>query len=171
MFVDPWSSCTGQACTRRPAYLPSNQRIWRVLGFGVRKIENPSILLLNNQFLQSSYITLVRKHCKQKKNYMVSKLLGCNDISMFSRMCPRSSSCFLNNNSSFSQDYLRVFNPSRWKRRSLEMWAQRKPKASSNPLKNLCFSVGWCGFVSLPIVIPYKPILHKDTYISALQST
>ena len=66
--LNPWSSCTGQDCARRPAYFPSNQHSWRVLGCGVRNLENPLILLLNSPFLQSIYVALVRKHCKHKKN-------------------------------------------------------------------------------------------------------
>ena len=49
------------------------------------------------------------------KNYwIVSKLLGCNAISSFSNMFPRSSSYFPNNDSSFSQYYLGFFNPTRF---------------------------------------------------------
>ena len=78
-------------------------------------------------------------------------MLGCKAINSFSKMCPRSSSFFPNKNSSFSQDYLGVFNTSRWNMRSLDMWAQRKPKASSNLFKNLFFSAWWWGSICRPI--------------------
>ena len=45
-----------------------------------------------------------------------------------------------------------------------------KPKASSNRFKNLFFSTYCWGSVSFPIVILNTPILHKATYMSALQS-
>ena len=64
----PLSSYTGQDFARRPAYMPSNQHSWRVLGSRVRKIDSPSILLLISQFIQSSYVAHVRKHCKHKNN-------------------------------------------------------------------------------------------------------
>ena len=106
-----------------------------------------------------------------KNCWIVSKLLDCNDISLFSNTCPQISSCFPNKNSSFSQDSWGVFNPSRWKRRSLEMWVQRNPNASSNWFKNLFFLVWWQVYVSLPIVILNRPSLCNETCIYSLQST
>ena len=55
----------------------------------------------------------------------VSKLLGCKSTSSFSRMCSWSSSYFPNKSSRFSQDSLGVLKPSRWKRRSLDIWVHR----------------------------------------------
>ena len=69
-----------------------------------------------------------------------SKLLGCKNTNSFSRMCPRSSYCLLNKLSRFSQDSPGYLKPSRWKRRSLDIWVHKYSNVSSQRFRNLFFS-------------------------------
>ena len=80
-------------------------------------------------------------HCSTSDLYLVkncwidSKLLGCIEMSSFSKICPRSSYFFPNKDSSISQSSFRVFSPSRWNKISQEIWVHMKLKASSSRLK------------------------------------
>ena len=58
----------------------------------------------------------------------------------------------LNSDSSCIYTSLGVFNPSRWKIKSLEIWIHMKPNASSNLFKYFNFSKACWGLSSFPIV-------------------
>ena len=137
----------------------------------------PSLLIIESTNW-SSFLRIPHcLHCMtrdlnfEKKCCIVSKLLGRNAITSFSRMWPLISSCFPNKDSSLSHTYFGVLNPSRWKSNSLEMWMHMKPNASSRLFKYFYFPRCCWGLTSLPMVTLYKPLLHKTIYISALQST
>ena len=79
----------------------------------------------------------------ENNRWMVSKLSGWRAINSFSKTWPLNSSCFPHSYSSFLHTSFGIFNPSRWKSNSLEIWMHMKPNATSILFRYFDFSRGY----------------------------